>query len=290
MPFLEHFGLQDYPFGLTPNPKLYYPAPETEAVIAALVFAIMRGDGLLKVTGEIGTGKTLICRMLLDRLAKQPVCVAYLNAPVALAPEQIPAAVAREFGLKLKAKDDPAVALRDFLLAAHTDGKHCLLIIDEAQALGEKGLEAVRLLSNLETETDKLLQIVLFGQQELDVLLHRRSLRQIMQRINFGFTTKPMPRAMVADYLHFRLQRSALKPKARGKKKKPKALPMFTPGAVRLLVRASGGLPRMIHVLADKALLAAYAQGVLLVDTPHVRAAVRETKEISWFRRLVDLF
>ncbi|HAX91809.1 MAG TPA: AAA family ATPase, partial [Rhodospirillaceae bacterium] len=163
MPFLEHFGFESYPFGLTPNPDLYYPCAETEALLAALKFSLSRGDGFLKIVGEVGTGKTLICRLLLGSLAKQPVNTAYLCAPSPIKPEHIPSMIAKEFGVKVKATQDSAAALRDFLVAEHARGRRCVLVIDEAQALGEEGLEAVRLLSNLETETDKLLQVVLLG-------------------------------------------------------------------------------------------------------------------------------
>jgi len=284
MPFLEHFGLTRYPFGLTPNTSLYFPSHQTEAVLAALVFASARGDGLLKVTGEIGTGKTLLCRMFLDRQRELPVNTAYLNAPAALTVQQLPVMVAREFGLTL-GKKDPVLALRDFLVAQHSKGKRNVLVVDEAQALGVEGLEAVRLLSNLETETDKLLQIVLFGQPELDGLLHRPDMRQLLQRVNFNFVTKPMTPDMVGTYLRFRLNECAKK-KGRGRKKQVESDVTFTPSALKLLARASGGLPRLIHVLADKALLAAYAQNQVAIDAPHVRAACRETPGLVFPWRL----
>lgn len=275
MPFLEHFGLTDYPFGLTPNPKLYYASPETEALLAALVFAITRGDGLLKITGEVGTGKTLLCRMLLEKLAEHDVNTAYLNAPVALTSAQLPAQICKEFGVAV-GKKDPVNALRDFLVKEHSKGKRNVLIIDEAQALGAEGLETVRLLSNLETNTDKLLQMVLFGQAELDLLLQRQDLRQLLQRVNFKFDTKPFQPDAVSTYLKFRLDACAKKV-GKGKKKTPQTFVTFTPRASMLLTRVSGGLPRLIHVLADKAMLAAYTQGALIIDVRHVRRACRET-------------
>jgi len=280
MPFLEHFGLTRYPFGLTPNTSLYFPSPQTEAVLAALVFAAARGDGLLKVTGEIGTGKTLLCRMFLEKQRELPVNTAYLNAPAALSVQQVPLMVAREFGVAI-GKKDPVIALRDFLVEQHGKGKRNVLIVDEAQALGVEGLEAVRLLSNLETETDKLLQIVLFGQPELDELLHRRDMRQLLQRVNFNFVTRPMTPDMVGSYLRFRVNECAKKT-GRGRKKQVESDTSFTPEAVKMLARASGGLPRLIHVLADKALLAAYAQGVIAIDAAHVRMACRETPGLAF--------
>ncbi|MDD3182026.1 MAG: AAA family ATPase [Alphaproteobacteria bacterium] len=285
MPFLDHFGLNDYPFALTPNTQFYYPVPETERVMAALAFAVSRGDGFVKIVGEVGTGKTLLCRLLLASLRSQPVNMAYINAPVAIDAAHMPLLIAQEFGLKLKGvKADPISALRTYLLEQHSKGRRNVLVIDEAQALGVQGLEAVRLLSNLETETDKLLQIVLFGQAELDRLLHRTDMRQFLQRINFSFVTHPLSQDAVGDYLRHRIE-SCCQKVGRGKKKKTQNYVCFSSSATKLLAKASGGLPRLINVLADKALLAAYAQGVMCVDTVHVRAACRETQGLPFWPR-----
>ncbi|MFA6279648.1 MAG: AAA family ATPase [Bdellovibrionales bacterium] len=281
MPFLTHFGLATYPFGLTPNPALYYAWGETESLLAALKFSITRGDGLLKIVGEVGSGKTLLCRLLLDGLNQLPIDIAYLNAPVAIQPNALPALVAHEFGIKRKAGQDEGEALRTFLLARHAQGRRCVLVIDEAQALGAAGLEVVRLLSNLETETDKLLQIVLFGQAELDRLLHQKALRQILQRIHFSFMTRPFPREVVDSYIRFRLEHCAVKA-GKGRHKKSGLSVSFAPQATSMIARASGGLPRLVNVLADKALLAAYAQGVTLIEPAHVHAACRETAGLAW--------
>ncbi len=285
MPFLAHFGLTDYPFGLTPNPKLYYPMPETENMLAALDFALSRGDGFIKIVGEVGTGKTLLCRMLLARLAKADANTAYINAPIGFDPVELPRLVAQEFGIKLKsAKTEVATALRTFLLDQHSKKKKNVLIIDEAQALGVQGLETVRLLSNLETDTDKLLQIVLFGQSELDHLLNRSDMRQLLQRFNFSLATKPLAPDTVGDYVRHRIE-GCVQKIGRGKKKKTQNHVCFSAHAIRLLAQASGGLPRLIHVLADKALMAAYAQDALCVDVAHVRSACRETQGITLWSR-----
>lgn len=281
MPFLTHFGLASYPFGLTPNPELYYPWSETEALLAALTFSLTRGDGLLKIVGEVGSGKTLLCRLLLDRLNQLPIDRAYINAPVALRPEALPALIAHELGVKRKAGQGEGEALRAFLVARHAQGRRCVLVIDEAQALGAEGLEAVRLLSNLETATDKLLQIVLLGQAELDRLLHKKSLRQILQRVQFSFVTRPFPREVVESYIRFRLEQCAVKA-GKGRHKKTNLGVSFAPQATAMIARASGGLPRLVNVLADKALLAAYAQGATLIEPEHVRAARRETEGLVW--------
>lgn len=285
MPFLEHFGLSDYPFGLTPNPKFYYPLRETESVLAALTFAVSRGDGFIKIVGEVGTGKTLLCRLLLAKLGAMNVNTAYISAPVALDAAQMPALIVQEFGVKQKtAKADPVTVLRAYLLEQHAKGRRNVLVIDEAQALGTQGLETVRLLSNLETETDKLLQIILFGQSELDRLLQRPDMRQLLQRINFSFETKPLSSDTVGDYVRHRIEACTQKV-GRGKKKKTQNHVCFSTQALRLLGKASGGLPRLIHVLADKALMATYAQGLMRVEVDHVRAACRETQGLALWPR-----
>ena len=280
MPFLEHFGLSGYPFALTPNPHLFFPSPQAQELLAALAFSLQRGDGLIKVVGEIGTGKTLLCRLLLEKLDSLPVNTAYLNAPGTVSANQIPDLVMREFGLKPPANGDAARALRFFFLKEHAEGRQNVLVVDEAQTLGPQGLEVIRLLSNLETEADKLLQIVLFGQPELDQLLFRADLRQILQRVSFSFTTQPFSPQMVATYVRFRLERCA-KPDARNNVH-------FAPASLQRLAKASGGLPRVVHLLADKALLAAFVDGENIVKTRHVQTAIEETPGLpsGWWSKL----
>ncbi|MDD5585875.1 MAG: AAA family ATPase [Alphaproteobacteria bacterium] len=279
MPFLNHFNLTDYPFALTPNTSLFYPADHAQAVLAALVFSVQRGDGLLKVVGPVGSGKTMLCRMLLERLEVLPVNTAYLSAPAAVAPGQLPAQVLREFGLCAGNESD-ASALHGFLLGEHARGKRNVLIVDEAQALGPGGLEAVRLLSNLETSTHKLLQIILFGQAELNQLLRRSDLRQIAQRLSFSFVTQPLSIKAASAYVKFRMERCT---------KDGMRRVSFSPKALTRLARASGGLPRVIHILADKAMLALYAEGGRTVEPRHVRIAVRETPDARSFWRPLRL-
>ena len=270
MPFLNHFGLNDYPFSLTPNTDVFFPDEHAQAVLASLVFTVQRGEGLLKVVGPVGSGKTMLCRMLLEQLKTFPVNTAYLNAPMAITPAELPRLVLREFGLEDKTDYD-AHLLRAFMLGEHAKGKRNVLIVDEAQALGAEGLEAIRLLSNLETSTHKLLQIVLFGQTELDKLLRRRALRQIAQRLNFSFATRPLSAPAAAAYVRFRLDRSARNNACRIR---------FAPKALSFLAKASQGLPRVIHILADKALLALYAEGGQIVESRHFHIALRETPAV----------
>jgi MSHA biogenesis protein MshM len=281
MPFLDHFGLTDYPFNLTPNLDLYYPDEHAQALLGALTFAVLRGDGLLKVVGEVGSGKTLLCRKLVERMGEHPVHIGSLTATGAWDAAKMPLEIAKAFGIKgLTEKTDPAKKLNDFLTKTNKAKKKNLLIIDEAQALGPSGLEAVRLLSNLETEKDKLLQIILFGQPELDELLQRHELRQVAQRINFAFTTQSFNAQAVEDYVRFRIERCA-KPEGRRL--------LFAPPALKKLAQASRGLPRIVHLLADKALLAAYAEGKPLVEALHVARAIKETPDLNFRCRLVEM-
>ncbi len=269
MPFRPHFGLESYPFQLIPNPEYYFPGAEHQRILQALQFALGRQAGILKVTGDIGTGKTLLCHLLLRRIGERDD-VAYLHAPhddEAL----VVRTVCREFGLEPGEGDNPYEMLRAFLVERHAEGRLAVLVIDEAQALGRGGLEAVRLLSTLETETHKLLQIVLFGQTELDEMLRADGLRQLNQRIVFSFRTQPLSRAETRRYIEFRLDRA----RAEGV-----SFRIFTRGALRRLAAASGGIPRVANVLADKALLAAFAEGARTVTGRHVGKAVADSRTL----------
>lgn len=278
-PILDFFALSDQPFALTPNPSLFFPWEHPHSILAGAGFALRRGDGLLKISGAVGSGKTLLCRLLLDRLEAAGCNTAYLNAPVADA-RNLPLIVAREFGITPSDRLEPYRDLREFLVSAFSHGRRNILVVDEAQALGESGLELVRLLSNLETETHKLLQIVLFGQAELDTLLQRPALRQINQRISFSFHTLPLPACLVGRYVGFRLQRCAAAP----------GNEFFTSPAMALLAHASRGWPRLINLLADKALLAAYGAQTRQIGLGHVRAAIADSRHLAlplpWAERL----
>lgn len=274
MPFLPHFGLKSYPFGLTPNTELFYPSTDARTLLAGLEFAIQRGDGLLKVVGEVGTGKTMVARLLIERLKDLGCNVAYLNVPM-MELRQVPVHVARAFGLRPSKSMDGLQQLHKFLREQYTKKNKCVLIVDEAQTLGTEGLEAIRLLSNLETDKDKLLQVVLFGQKELDELLHQSDLRQMAQRVQFAFMTQPMPTDIAEDYVRFRLEH-CLEPTANRV--------VFSRPALRLLAKASRGVPRLLHLLADKALMAAYADGKPSIQRRHVRIAARETPDVKLAR------
>jgi len=286
MPFLKEYGLEKYPFGLTPNIDLYFPSLESENLLSAIIFSLSRGDGLMKIVGKVGSGKTLISRLLLNRLPKKDYNTAYIHAPIDVSAEKLLKTLIDEFGIKHKKNDDFSKLLQEYLLKEHSKGKRNILILDEAQALGEGGLEFVRLLTNLETKTDKLLQIVLFGQEELDNILHKSSMRQLLQRIGFNFIMKPFNKALVCDYIHYRLENSALKTKT-GRKKKDALKISFSPKACKMIARLSSGLPRIIHLLADKSILSAYSDGAFVVERKHVHSIYNETEGISFFWKII---
>jgi MSHA biogenesis protein MshM len=271
MPYLAHFGLREHPFTLTPNTNQYFPIDKHVEIIQSIQFGIARNTGILKVVGDVGTGKTMLCRLLLRKLVGSNDAVAYLNAPQ-VDPESLVTLVCAEFGLEPGSKPQMLQALNTFLLEQHALGRNAVLIVDEAQALGPAGLEAVRLLSNLETERNKLLQIVMFGQSELDDLLQRPDLRQINQRIGFSFTTGPLTMAEAVHYIHHRVKMSRID---------GIDFPIFADRAMEVLSESASFVPRVINILADKALLVAYGDGAIQVGEKHAEAAIDDSPQIA---------
>ena len=223
--------------------------------------------------------KPLLCRMLLDALGDK-VEIAYLNNPRNDA-DWVVRAICREFGLDVQHSDDLYNSLNRFLIQKHAEGINSIVLVDEAQALGETGLESIRLLSNLETEKRKLLQIVLFGQPELDRLLARHNLRQVAQRINFSFEIKPLTEPEAIAYIRYRAKMASRNPDA--------AMEIFARPGIKQLVRAGQCNPRLMNILGDKSLLAAFAEGATQVSRKHVRAAIREARQLS-LRRAGQVF
>jgi MSHA biogenesis protein MshM len=285
MPYLAHFGLKEHPFTLTPNTNQYFPIDKHVEIIQSIQFGIARNTGILKVVGDVGTGKTMLCRLLLRKLVGSNDAVAYLNAPQ-VDPESLVTLVCAEFGLETGSKPQMLQALNTFLLEQHALGRNAVLIVDEAQALGPAGLEAVRLLSNLETERNKLLQIVMFGQSELDELLQRPDLRQINQRIGFSFATGPLTLGEAVHYISHRVKMSRVD---------NVDFPIFTLGAMELLSQSASFVPRVINILADKALLVAYGEGAIQVTDKHAEGAIDDSPQIAkplrgkrrWVRRVL---
>jgi MSHA biogenesis protein MshM len=271
--YLSHFGLQEAPFSLTPNTCFYYGLPPHEEALQVLNWALAQGEGFIKVTGEVGTGKTLLCRKLLSELGSEacPVRLAWLPNPH-LTPAELRIALALELGLAVR--DQSELDLTDrihrHLISLHQQGSRVVVLIDEAQALPDETLEAIRLFGNLETESSKLLQIVLFGQPELDARLAKPHLRQLRQRIGFSYCLRPLRFDETRAYLEHRLQVSGYR-----------GAPLFASSAMRRLWRASRGIPRLINVLAQKCLMLAYGQGARQIDSRLVRLAIRDTEDAS---------
>lgn len=270
MPFLAHFNLKQHPFSLTPNSHLYFPSPEHQRVLVSLLYLIHRREGILKVVGEVGTGKTLLARLLVPTLIDK-ASVAYIINPQNDA-RWVVAAICREFGLDPDTTSDPLHALNTFLLDQHQERRGAVVVVDEAQALGPVGLETVRRLSNLETDKRKLLQIVLFGQPELERLLQTHTLRQLNQRIGFSFTIEPLAEETAIQYIRYRVERST--------SDNGTADRLFEAKALRTIARAGRGNPRVTNIIADKSLLAAYGDGATRVRVRHVREAVADSRAV----------
>lgn len=270
------FGLREKPFALTPNTGFLVQLAPYQACLNLLRVALGEGEGFIKVTGEVGTGKTLLCRALLNELDSARYQVAWLPNPT-LTPMALRQAVAHE----LHIPDVGDLDNHGLLTALHTrlielagQGRSTVLLIDEAQALPTATLEALRLLTNLETEHSKLLQVVLFGQPELDATLAREDFRQLRQRITFSYGLRPLDVSDATRYLQERLAVAGY----RGE-------PLFKAAAVRLLVRGSGGIPRLLNILASKCLMVAFGEGARQVGARHVRRALEDTEGTQRFCR-----
>lgn len=266
--YYDHFGLKQAPFKITPNTDFFFAGANRGAILDALVYAINNGEGIIKVVGEVGSGKTMLSRMLQTRLPEKVECV-YLANP-SIAPEDVVFAIAFELQLKLPQNTDRLQAmqlLQKYLLDRHAEGKQVVIFVEEAQGMPIATLEEIRLLTNLETKQDKLLQIVLFGQPELDTNLNVTQIRQLRERITHSFNLDPIDQNAIRDYLMFRLRSAGYF-----------GPPIFTEAAIKLLTQSSQGLVRRVNVLADKAMLATYAQNLYLVDVKQVEAAIRDSE------------
>ncbi|RCS56572.1 AAA family ATPase [Parvibium lacunae] len=264
--YLDHFGLREHPFRITPHTDFFFSGAERGAILAALEYAALHEEGIIKVTGEVGSGKTMLCRMLLERLATQTTVV-YLANP-SLGRDEILAVIAQELGLEVGAQR-PAALLRTLqavLIERYSEGRRVVILVDEAHAMPLETLEEIRLLSNLESNRHRLLQIILFGQQELDENLSLPSMRQLLERITQQFHLQPLRRDTVGEYIAFRLQSAGYTG--------PR---LFTPAAEKYLARYSLGLTRRVNILADKALLAAFAENQFQVTDKQVRLAVKDS-------------
>jgi general secretion pathway protein A len=278
--YTAFFGLREKPFSLSPDPRFLFLSGAHREALAHLLYGIEQGEGFIAVTGEVGTGKTTLCRTLLRRLPND-VDTAFLFNPN-LGARELLEALLQEFEIKCESATPRALtaALNEFLLEKRREGRRVLLILDEAQGLEAETLEQVRLLSNLETERAKLLQILMLGQPELDAMLETPGLRQLRERIGVRWRLAPLASEESEEYIAHRLRIAA------GSDRN-----LFSPASLRLIHRLSAGIPRRVNLLCDRSLLAAYASGSPRVTRRMVRAAAQELAggglRSGWLRAIV---
>lgn len=272
--YLSHFGLKELPYSITPDTEFYFASKSYQEALNTLLIAVSSGEGFIKITGEVGTGKTLLCRKLMASLGSQ-FKVAYVPNPY-LEPRSLLMALTNELAMEMPVSANQHELLNTLncgLLDYARKDIQVVVCLDEVQAMPIETLEALRLLSNLETEKRKLLQVVIFGQPELEEKLNHNSIRQLKQRITFDYELSKLTRDELQYYLNHRLRVAGY----RGGR-------IFTSGSLRLLYRKSNGVPRLVNILAHKSLLAAYGKGRHEVTVHEVMAAVADTKAAhsSW--------
>lgn len=269
--YLSHFGLIEQPFGITPDTAYTYTDTSYLEAFNTLLIGLQSGEGFIKITGEVGTGKTLLCRSFLAALGKDYFS-AYLPNP-AMPPFPLLLAVADELGLKHESHDQQFHLIKQInqrLLELASEGKTVVFCVDEAQTAPLDSLEALRMLSNLETEKTKLMHLVLFGQPELNTHLADPSVRQLLQRIAFHYHLQGLRKEELGHYLNHRLRVAGY----RGGQ-------LFSDRAQSRLYCYTKGIPRLVNILANKAMIAAYGQGKPIVEGQHVKAAARDTEAVN---------
>ncbi|MQA18879.1 ExeA family protein [Rugamonas rivuli] len=265
--YQAHFGLGEMPFGITPDTSFFFTSPHSQQALNTLLVAARSGEGFIKITGEVGTGKTLLCRKFMATLGPGFV-TAYIPNPY-LEPRTLMLALADELELPLQRDVDQHQLLKSLtlrLMDLAREGKQVVMCLDEAQAIPLESLEALRLLTNLETEKRKLLQIVLFGQPELNQHLQTNSIRQLAQRITFHYHLGPLTRDDLEYYLAHRLRVAGYA----GSR-------LFSRSAIGRLFKASGGIPRLVNIMANKSLMLCYGEGKQQVTRRHVDMAAVDT-------------
>lgn len=273
--YKKHFGLRELPFGITPDTSFFFSSAGSQEALNTLLIAARSGEGFIKITGEVGTGKTLLCRKFMATLGEGFV-TAYIPNPY-LDPRGLMLALADELEIGPEPDADQYQLLKAItrrLLELAAAGRRVLLCLDEAQAMPLESLEALRLLTNLETEKRKLLQIVLFGQPELNHKLRQPEIRQLAQRITFHYHLGPLGADDLDFYVSHRLRVAGF---TGGR--------LFSARAIRKLRRASGGVPRLVNILAHKALMLAYGEGRQRILPRHVAGAARDTLATGGERR-----
>lgn len=281
--YKSHFGLHELPFTITPDTSFFFPDSSHQEALNTLLVAVRSGEGFIKVTGEVGTGKTLLCRKFLAALDHRDFVTAYIPNPY-LEPMTLLLAVADELDLKYETDVNQHQLLKmltRYLIDSYADRRRVVLCLDEVQAMPYETLESIRLLTNLETERRKLLQVVLFGQPELNERLDHPSVRQLKQRITFSCKLEPFSLQETQLYLSHRLSVAGYRGEG-----------LFSRDSVKLMHRATHGVPRLINILAHKTLLAVFGEGAQQAKPKHVRAAIADTESISssmWRSRLLRL-
>ncbi|MDT8319432.1 MAG: AAA family ATPase [Xanthomonadales bacterium] len=268
--YLQFFGLNEAPFSITPDPAFVYLSAAHRDALAHLLYGVGQGGsgGFVQLTGEVGTGKTTLCRCLLEQISEETRLALILNPLVT--PRELLTTICEELGIETQGAVDSNKALVDrlnaYLLDQHAQGRRVVIVIDEAQNLSPEALEQVRLLTNLETAKDKLLQMVLLGQPELRQLLQRQNLRQLAQRITARYHLSPLNEAETRAYVTHRMH-------VAGARQHP-----FTASALRALYQRSSGVPRLINIIADRALAGAYSRELSTVTAKLVHAAAEEVQ------------
>jgi len=265
--YLNHFGLNEPPFRITPHTDFFFAGANRGATLEALLYAITHDEGIVKVSGEVGSGKTMLCRVLMERLPRQ-VRTILLSNP-ALSRDEIIHAIAEELEIRPQSERLSVLLLKlqEHLVTLYGENQRVVLLIDEAHAMPQETLEQIRLLSNIESSHSKLLQIVLFGQPELDEHLNLPHMRPLKERITHSFRLEPLLRSDIEAYLDFRMRAAGY----RGPK-------LFAPEAVRRIVKASEGLTRRVNIIADKSLLAAFADNEHGITAKHANRAIRDSE------------
>lgn len=266
-----HFGLNNQPFGLTPDTRFFCELPSHLEALNVLLISLHNGEGFIKITGDVGTGKTMLCRKLLNELP-QPFETAYIPNPH-LPPVGLLMAIADEIGVEYSryiGQNGLMKLINDYLINSAVNGKKTVLIIDEAQSMSIETLEALRLITNLETEQQKLLQIVLFGQPELDEQLNNKAIRQLRQRITFSYALKPLTSKNVSDYVKHRLRVAGMG-----------NISLFSSLAIIAMHHYSRGIPRLVNILANKAMLSAYGKGHSSIGVKQVYLAALDTEDVN---------
>lgn len=275
--YLEHFGIKEQPFSLTPNTGFFLNMASHHKAYNMLMVSIANGEGFIKVVGEVGTGKTMLCRKVMNTLEENPgtFVTAYIANPV-LSPKGLFLAFAEELGLEVDSDIGQHSLLKQItnaLMQHSVEGRQVVLFIDEAHALPQKTLEALRLLTNIETEQSKLFQVVLFAQSELDELLKQKSLRQLLQRITFSYKLEALDREGLERYVSHRMGKAGYNGGA-----------LFSSPALDDLFDASRGIPRLVNILCHKALMVAYGKGDRTVEREHMRRAIEDTEGVELTR------